>query len=73
MKLSKLFHVISIIVGFVGVIAFLGAVMGGADNLVFGVSKLDALMCSGILILIAIWSQQGVMHHMKLEEKGEWL
>lgn len=73
MKLSKLLHVTSIIVGFVGVFAFLGAILGGSDNLVFGVSKLDALLCTGILMLITIWAQLGAIHHMMLEKKGEWL
>ncbi len=73
MKLSQLFHVISVIVGFVGVVSFLAAIMGGADNLVFGVSKLDALLCAGILLLIAMWAQTGAMHHMMLEDKGKML
>jgi hypothetical protein len=73
MKLSKIFHVISVIVGFIGVIAFVGALLGGSDNLVFGVTKMDALTCSAILILIAIWSQQGAIHHMMLEQRGEVL
>ena len=71
MKLSKLLHVVSVLVGLVGVVAFLGAVLGGGDNLVFGVSKFDALLCAAILILIAIWGQIGAIHHMKLEEKGQ--
>ena len=53
MKLSKLMHVASVIVGLVGVVTFLGAVLGGSDNFVFGITKVDALLCSAILILIA--------------------
>ncbi len=71
MKLSKVFHVASVIVGFIGVITFFSAIIGGSDNLVFGVTKIDALLCAGILILIAIWLQIATIHHMKLEEKGE--
>ena len=71
MKLSKLMHVVSVIVGLVGVVTFLGAVLGGADNLVFGVTKVDALLCSAILILIAMWLQIATIHHMMLEKKGE--
>jgi hypothetical protein len=71
MKLSKVLHVISVIIGFIGVIAFVGALMGGSDNVVFGVTKMDALACAAILILIAIWSQQGAIHHMMLEKNGE--
>lgn len=64
-------HVVSVVVGLIGVVTFLGAVFGGADNLVFGVTKIDALLCAGILILIAIWGQIGTIHHMMLERKGE--
>ncbi len=71
MKLSKIMHVTSGIVGFVGVIAFLGAIIGGTDNLVFGITKVDALLCAGILILIAIWLQIATIHHMMLEKRGE--
>ena len=71
MKLSKLMHVASVIVGFAGVITFASAIFGGADNLVFGVTKVDALLCAGILILIAIWLQIATIHHMMLEKRGE--
>ncbi len=64
-------HVVSVIVGFAGVVAFIGAVVGGGDNVVFGISKVDALICAAILILIAIWSQIATIHHMMLEKKGE--
>ncbi|HEY4515340.1 MAG TPA: hypothetical protein VJJ22_04305 [Candidatus Paceibacterota bacterium] len=73
MKLSKLMHVGSVIVGFVGVITFLGAIIGGGDDLVFGITKIDALLCSGILILIAIWLAISTIHHMMLEKQGEIL
>lgn len=71
MKLSKLMHVISVVVGLIGVVTFLATVFGSADNLVFGVTKVDALLCSGILILIAIWIQIATIHHMMLEKRGE--
>ena len=71
MKLSKLMHVASVIVGLAGVITFTGAILGGADNLVFGVTKVDALLCAGVLILIAIWLSVGTIHHMMLEKRGE--
>lgn len=71
MKISKLMHIISVIVGFTGVTTFLGAVFGGGDNLVFGITKIDALLCSGILVLFAIWGQIGAIHHMMLEKRGE--
>ena len=71
MKLSKILHVTSVVVGFVGVIAFIGTLLGGSDNVVFGITKMDALACAAILILIAIWSQQGAIHHKMLEKRGE--
>lgn len=71
MKLSKLMHVASVITGLAGVITFLVAIFGGADNVVFGVTKIDALLCAGILILIAVWLSIGTIHHMMLEGRGE--
>jgi hypothetical protein len=71
MKLSKLMHLLSIIAGFAGVLTFAGTILGGSDNLVFGITKVDALLCSGILILIAIWVQIATIHHMMLEKQGE--
>lgn len=71
MKISKIMHVISVIVGFAGAISFLGAIFGGADNSVFGITKIDALLCSGVLVLFAIWGQVGAIHHMMLEKRGE--
>lgn len=64
-------HIASVVVGLFGVGALAGAVLGGADNLVFGISKMDALACSGILMLIAIWLAIGTIHHMMLEKRGE--
>jgi hypothetical protein len=70
MKLSKVMHVASVIVGFIGVITFLIAVFGSAEA-TFGITKMDALACSAILILIATWAQVGTIHHMMLEKTGE--
>lgn len=71
MKLSKLLHVASITVGFVGVFVFANAILGDSNSLMFGITKADALLCSAILILIAIWTQIATIHHMMLEKKGE--
>lgn len=71
MKLSKFLHVTSVIVGMTGVITFVGTIFGGDDNVVFGVTKVDALLCAGILVLIAIWVQIATIHHMMLEKRGE--
>lgn len=71
MKISKIMHVASVIVGSIAVITFLGAIFDGADNIVFGITKIDVLLCSGILVLFAIWGQIGAIHHMMLEKHGE--
>ncbi len=71
MKLSKLLHIISVLVGLTGVLTFAASFLGGADNLVFGITKADALACTAILILIAIWAQVATIHHMMLEKRGE--
>jgi hypothetical protein len=71
MKLSKIMHVGSIVTGLAGVVVFAGAILNGADNLVFGITKFDALACAGILILIAIWLAVSTIHHMMLEQTGE--
>lgn len=73
MKFSQVLHIISILVGFVGVVTFLAAVFGGADDSVFGVTKFDALFCTAILFLIAIWATIGSMQHMMLEKRGQIL
>ena len=70
MKFSKLMHVGSVIAGFIGVIVFLIAAFGNSDG-VFGITKMDALTCAAILILIAIWTQIATIHHMMLEKQGE--
>jgi hypothetical protein len=70
MKPSKLMHVASIVVGFIGVISFLIAVFGDSQA-VFGITKADTLMCSAVLVLIAIWTQIATIHHMMLEKQGE--
>ena len=63
-------HVASVIVGFAGVFVFITAVVGG-DNNIFGITKMDALACAAILILIATWTQIATIHHIMLEKKGE--
>ncbi len=63
-------HVISVIAGMVGVIAFAISVIGASDS-VLGITKMDALACTAVLLLIAIWLQIATIHHMMLEKKGE--
>ncbi len=64
-------HVVSAIVGFVGVVVFIGTILGGSNGVVFGITKMDALACTAILFLIALWAQIGAIHHMMLEKRGE--
>ena len=71
MKLSKVMHVVSVITGLAGVLVFAVTIINGSDNLVFGVTKIDSLICAGILILLAIWLQIGTIHHMVLEKQGQ--
>ena len=71
MKLSKLLHITSVVVGFSGIITFVATILGGADNLVFGITKTDALFCAGIIMLIAIWLAISTIHHTILEKHGE--
>jgi hypothetical protein len=70
MKLSKLMHVLSVFVGFTGVVTFSVSIIGNPE-LIFGITKMDALACTAILLLIAIWVQLATIHHMMLERKGE--
>ena len=74
MKLSKVLHVLSVLTGVAGVISFAAtavASLAGTGERVFGVTKIDALLCVVVLLLLAIWLQLATMHHMMLEKKGE--
>ncbi len=71
MKLSKIFHVLGAIAGWVGVITLLGAWNAGTSGTTFGFTQSHLFMDAIILVLIAIWMQLATVHHMKLEEKGE--
>ena len=70
MKLSKLFHVINVVVGLAGILVAIIAVPMDANTLVWGINREHMLFCSGLLMLIAIWIAISTIHHMKLEEKG---
>ncbi|MFA6257921.1 MAG: hypothetical protein WC671_02865 [Candidatus Paceibacterota bacterium] len=71
MKISKIMHVASVIVGLVGVVVFIKTLGVSSDGMVFGITKFDALLCVAILFLIAIWGQIGTIHHIMLEKTGE--
>ncbi len=64
-------HVASVVVGLIGVVMFLGTLTVGSDGVIYGITKMDALACIAILILIATWLQVATIHHMTLEKRGE--
>lgn len=72
MKISKILHVLTVIVGVFGVSSLfsawnfrMGYMIGFSETHMFG----DTVA----LFLCAIWLQLGAIHHMKLEEKGEMI
>lgn len=76
MKMSKILHLISVIVGVLGVLSFLGLFGGGmmsgfSGMMSYGQSYTSMPMGSIALFLIAIWLQIGAIHHMMLEKRGE--
>ena len=71
MKIAKIMHVGSVVVGLVGVVVFIKTLGVPSDGMIFGITKFDALFCAAILFLIAIWGQVGTIHHMMLEKNGE--
>jgi len=70
MKLSKIIHILNVLVGFVGVATATVGVLAG-NNLVWGLTREHLLLCSGVLMLIAIWLAVNTVHHVMLENKGE--
>ncbi len=70
MKISKVLHIITVIVGFAGIVtAFVGVAAG--SGLIWGLTKEHILMCSGLLMLIAIWLAVSSVHHVMLENRGD--
>ncbi len=72
MKISKLLHVTSVIVGLAGIVTALVAVFAGA-TLVLGLTIEHTLFCSGLVMLIAIWLAVSTVHHVMLEDRGKVL
>lgn len=72
MKLSKLLHVASVLTGFAAVITAFAGISARVDGLVWGLSREHLLLCSGLLVLFAIWTAISTIHHTMLEKKGEW-
>lgn len=72
MKLSKVLHVISIVLGLIGLAMSGIAVLFWPGGVVwFGLTRELMLMCSATLLLAAIWIQISTIHHIILEKKGE--
>lgn len=71
MKLSKIFHVISVIAGIGGVLMVPLALFWSSDTIIFGITKGVMLLCAITALLTAIWLQIATIHHMMLEKRGE--
>ena len=72
MKLSKLLHVISIVMGLIGMAMSAWVVLfWPADAVWFGVTRNVMMFCSITSLLAAIWIQIATIHHMMLEKRGE--
>ena len=69
MKLSQLFHVISVVVGAIGIGTLVAAAIAGQVGLVFGFTREHLLFCSIIVFLVAIWIQLASIHHVMLERE----
>lgn len=70
MKLSKIIHILDVAVGFAGVATAIAGLVAGS-NLVWGLTREHLFLCSGVLMLIAIWLAVNTVHHVMLENKGQ--
>ncbi len=74
MKLSKILHVVSVLLGLIGVAMSAFAItFWPAEVVWFGLTREVMLLCSITSLLAAIWIQIATIHHMMLEKKGEIL
>ena len=72
MKLSKLFHVLSVLLGLTGVVMWTVAILAWPAGVIrFGVTRDVMLLCAIISLLTAIWLVIGAMHHITLEKTRE--
>jgi len=72
MKLSKLFHVLSVLLGLTGVVMWTVAILAWPAGAVrFGVTREVMLLCAILSLLTAIWLLLGAMRHITLEKTGE--
>ncbi len=72
MKLSKLLHVISVVMGLIGMaMSAFAVLLWPADVVWFGLTREIMLLCAITSLLAAIWIQIATIHHMMLEKRGE--
>ena len=72
MKLSKLFHVLSVLLGLTGIVMWFVAILAWPAGAVrFGMTREVMLLCAILSLLTAIWLVIGAMHHITLEKTGE--
>ena len=72
MKLSKFLHVISVVMGLIGMAMSAFAVLFWPAGVGwFGLTREVMLLCSITSLLAAIWIQIATIHHMMLEKKGD--
>jgi hypothetical protein len=71
MKLSKVFHITSVLAGLVGFIMLILAWFTGENGTILTHTEMHWFNDAQAMILVAIWIQLATMHHMKLKEKGE--
>ncbi len=71
MKISKVLHVISVLVGFFGVFMLIGAWRADFSGSFLGMTQDHLFKDATVLILVAIWLQIATIHHMMLEKKQE--
>ncbi len=70
MKISKILHILSVVSGGGAIVTALAAVVAGAGNGAFGLSREHLLFCSAVLFLAATWFGVSAIHHVMLEKEG---
>ncbi len=72
MKLSKLLHIISVVMGLIGLaMSALAVLFWPAGVVWWGLTREVMLLCAITSLLAAIWIQMATIHHMMLEKRGE--
>lgn len=72
MKSSKLFHVLSVVLGLTGIVMWAVAIFAWPAGVVrVGLTREVMLLCAILSFLTAIWLLIGAMHHITLAKMGE--